>query len=252
MIVQGDVIKALEKIESVVKGGEPKNAKDLNSANGAADGDEEDGKDLSAPGKDMNATYGNKKEEGKGKTMKSQTPESFYKSLPDQVTAKVEVSDFLKSLVNSISESSDRLSQSIVKSSEAAEARMDDVNDEIESIHKSLANVGIVLKSLCEAVGVISNQEAAAPKAATTATQSTEVVQKSFVDPNAGAEAENPKGEAIYKSLDGKTKEIQKSMISGGIWELVQKGEATDLDMIAFETNNTISPELDGKLRKIL
>lgn len=256
-ITKDDVAKALGRLESGLnKGGEPSDKEDLNSANGAADGGSGDGKDLSAPGSDMNDEYGNKKKKGKDGAMKSQveTPEDFNKSLPPAVETKVEVSDFLKSLVDHNAGCMDSLRDSVVKSDMAAEDRMEEVMEAIEGIQKSQGNIGVVLKAICERIGVIENQPAVAKSTRATDAAAGQPVAKSFVDPAAGAEAPvaPEAGQGMFKSLVGKAPQIQKAAIAESICELVKKGEAADTDVINFETYSYITPELDLKLRSVL
>lgn len=261
MITREDVAQALEAIDTgVMKGGEPSSKEDLNSANGAADGSAGDGKDLSAPGSDMNATYGNTKKKGKDGAMKSQveTPEDFNKSLPPAVETKVEVSDFLKSLVDHNAGCMDKLRDCVLKSEMAAEDRMEEVMEAVEEMQKSLGNVGIVLKAICERIGIVENAPANVAKSQTSADQSQPVAKsvtttdRQFADPNGGSEAGQADEGGMFKSLVGKPASIQKSSIAVAIMDLVKKGEAADTDVINFETYNYITPELDSKLRSVL
>jgi len=257
-ITKDDVAKALGRLESGLnKGGEPSDKEDLNSANGAADGGSGDGKDLSAPGSDMNDEYGNKKKKGKDGAMKSQveTPEDFNKSLPPAVETKVEVSDFLKSLVDHNAGCMDALRDSVVKSDLAAEDRMEEVMENVEGLQKSLGDVGIVLKAICERIGIIENQPASVAKSqtATAPIVKSQTMERQFADPTAGAEANQQQdSQGMFKSLVNHPPQIQKSAIASAICDLVKKGEAADTDVINFETYSYIAPELDSKLRAVL
>ncbi len=250
-ITRDDVLNALEMVEK----GSMAQDENLGPANGAAEGSGSDGKNLDSPGDDMNAKYGNKKKKGKDGAMKSEreTPEDFNKSLPPAVETKVEVSDFLKSLVDHNAACVDKLRDFVIKSDMAAEDRMEEVMENVEDLQKSVGNIGVVLKAICERIGVIENAPAAAPKAETTVAKS-ETAERTFVDPNASSEADATQeaGAGMYKSLVGKPQTIQKSTIAEAICDLVRKGEAADTDVINFETYNYIAPELDSKLRAVL
>ena len=252
MITRDDVANALSAIEKAMDGDDD----DLNSPNGAADGGSSDGKDLSSPGEDMNATYGNKKKKGKDGAMKSQvqTPEDFNKSLPPAVETKVEVSDFLKSLVDHNAGCMDKLRDTVVKSEMAAEDRMDEVMESVEEIQKSLGNFGVVLKAICERIGIIENQPASVAKSQTSATVAkSQTAERNFADMTVSSEAEvTPQGDGMYKSLANKSPAIQKSLIAEAICDLVKKGEAAEEDVINFETYSYVAPELDSKLRSVL
>jgi len=257
-ITKDDVRKALATLEGPLA----KGSSDLNSANGAADGSDSSGKDLSAPGDDMNATHGNKKKKGNG-TMKSQgeTPEDFNKSLPPAVETKVEVSDFLKSLVDHNAGCMDKLRDAVVKSDLANEDRMDEISECIDGLQKSMGQVGVVLKAICERIGIVENQPANVAKSQTAtdaqAQQAAPVAKsvtadRQFADPQGGSEANQSEGDGMYKSLVGKPPQIQKAAIASAICDLVKKGEAQDVDVINFETYSFITPELNTRLRAVL
>lgn len=245
-VTKDDVIAAINRLE---KGGDA----DLNSANGAADGDGDDDS-LKAPGEDMNDSANNKK--GKGDAMKSQkptdAPEDFHKSLPAEVETKVDVSEFLKSLIDHNAQCLNGLRDYVVKGSLDSEDRHQELADSVGSITKSLSNVGLVLKAICERIGIIENK-AEGRKSMTSASDVNKSVDRPFANPNTASEADPASGgEAVYKSLAGKSPHIQKSMISEALCDLVRKGEAKDTDVINFETYSYLTPELDSKLRAVL
>lgn len=247
MITRDDVSKALSKLDlskgEVAKG-------DLGPANGAA---EEDGT-LAAPGEDMNKEKG---ESGKGmegratkentgskekESFKEEGNKSFYDEMPAEVEAKVEVSTFLKSLVDHTAGQINGLRDFVVKSDKAQDARYEDLMDSINGLAKSMGNIGIVLKAVCERIGVIEN-EPMQPKAVVKSA----AVEKTFV-----AMEGAPEGEGLYKSLGNKSPvEVRKS-ISDAMMELVKKGEMKDTDLINFETFGYVTPEADKLLRTIL
>jgi hypothetical protein len=270
MITKEQVSEALNTVtksiqdeggEKVAKGsGSVPQDSDLNSGNGAAqDGDN----DLKAPGDSMNEKYGNKrgkvaKEGDKG--MKKSLPPEFQSELPSEVKAKVEVSTFLKSLVDHVGDNVDGLRDFVAKSDEASETRHEEINDRIDGLYKSMGHIGVVLKSLCEHVGIISQQPAHEPKSQGAA-PAQHAVQKSYaerpsVDPAAQMEAAQPQAEqsggAIYKSLSGKSPAEVRKSISAAMCELVRKGDLAETDVINFETFGHVSAEAHARLAGML
>ena len=232
MLTKDDVKKALREIDD---GLDKSEGADLNSANGAAT---EEGS-LKSVGEDMNDKE-NKK--GEVKTKKSM-PEDFFEQLPEEVETKVEVSSFLKSLVDHTADRVDGLKEFVVKSDEASEVRAEEIQEGVQDLQKSLQNIAIVLKAVCERIGILEN-EPEAQKSVTNEGDGERTFQKS------GAEEEG--SDAVYKSLNGKAPEVQKSMISSAMIDLVQKGKLSDLDVVNFETYGQVSPEADVLLRGVL
>lgn len=235
MITKDDVSKALAKLdlsaeEELAKGDQ----EDLEPENGAAD----EAGSLKSEGENMNDKHDNKK--GKGKIAEK----SFHDDMPAEVEAKVEVSTFLKSLVDYTGSQIDDLRDALVKGDAAQDARFEDIMESVDGLQKSMGNIGIVLKAVCEKIGILESRPAA-PKAVTSVAQT---VEKSFV----GMEADASADDGVYKSLSGKAPiEIRKS-ISDAMIDLVKKGEMSDTDLINFETFGYVTPEADKKLRTIL
>jgi hypothetical protein len=171
----------------------------------------------------------------KSKTKKSE--------LPEEVQTKIEVSDFLKSLVDHNVSGLTRLAEVIAKSDSANDARVNELQDAVESLAKSQANIGIVLKALCEKMGVIENSPARKAPKAETFVKSEAVAERQMAS---GLESEKPE-EKMFKSLS-ENPVIAKSQISNALCDLVMKGQATDMDVINFESAGFISPELVSKL----
>lgn len=223
---------------------------DLNTSNGAADG----GGSLDAPGDNMNGKYGNKKgSKGKmgNKSMEGEksVPEDFEAGLNEEVQAKVDVSQFLRSLVDHTAESHDRLRDFVAKSDEAGDARFEELTEDIGKLTKSLSNVGIVLKAICERIGVIEEKpQVAKSQTAEAVETAARPFQKS--DPTAENALPPQQSEGLYKSLEGKPPHVVKKAIADKLCDLVMKGEAVDTDVINFETYNSLSPELDEKVRQ--
>jgi Sec-independent protein translocase protein TatA len=287
-ISKKDVRKALGALEAVspdiAKGG----AK-LNSAEGAAQEGGGDGK-LRAPGKSMTKVVGGAKKslvvkaeppkeddgdeeeeeeeededddkdsDGGGDdkapppapAIAKSVPPAFRESMPAEIQTKVDVSNFLRSLVDHTAVTVDGLRDALMKSDMANENRIDAVVDAVEGIQKSMGNIGVVLTAICERIGVIENQPAAPARS----------VVKSGAAPVAGGKATErtfeggepaADGGGFYKSLVGKPAHIAKAMVSEAICDLVKKGQAADLDVINFESTGFVPPELAVKLNSAL
>lgn len=279
MITKDSVVKALGALEAASPDLAKGDGGDLGDAQGAAGGGG-DGS-LKAPGTDMNDSAGNKKAKKsfgdggdkappfkkKGKADDdgddddkgddddgdgdSDGMKSFGAGMPSEIKTKIDVSQFLRSLVDHNAATIESMRKAIVKSTAAQADRVEVLLDAVEGLQKSQANIGIVLRAMCERIGVIENQPgvaksqtAAAPVAKSTTAQP---VAREFVD-----NQEQQQEGAIYKSLAGKAAPVQKAMISEAICQLVMKGEAKDTDVINFETYGYVPGELDAKLRSVL
>jgi len=237
MITREDVSKALSKLD-LSKEVDVAKAGDLGPTEGAA---EESGS-LAAPGESMAHEAG----EGKGKEAKEkddkESKKSFYDNLPAEVEAKVEVSTFLKSLVDHTAGQINGLRDFVVKSDKAQDARYEDLMDAVNGLAKSMGNVGIVLKAVCERIGVIEN-EPMKPKAVTQSAG----IEKSFV-----AMPANEGDGMMYKSLANKSGVEVRKAISDAMIELVKADKMSDTDLINFETFGYVTPAADKLLRTIL
>lgn len=234
-----DVLKALNSLQEgndeVVKASD-------------SDLDQPEGADLGNPAKDKlssKAPAPVKKGEGEEEEDDEDMDDSMDKSeLPEEVQTKIEVSDFLKSLVDHNVEGLNKLAGHIAKSDAANDTRFADVTEAIEGLAKSQAKIGIVLKALCEKMGVIENSPARPAAKAETVAKSEAVVERQMA-----SALESEKGEEkMFKSLS-ENPAIAKSQISNAICDLVMKGQATDMDVINFESAGFISPELASKLK---
>lgn len=172
---------------------------------------------------------------------------SFADDMPEEVQTKIDVSEFLKSLVNHTAESVDALREYVAKSDIAHESRYGELADAVEEIQKSQAKIGVVLKAVCERIGIIEKSPARAPKAETEISKS-QVAERQFDNPRAEGSEEQPK---LFKSLS-RDPRVAKSQVSEALCDLVRKGEATDLDVIGFESGGYIKPELVTKLQETL
>jgi len=178
--------------------------------------------------------------------MEKETTKSFAEGLSEEVQTQIDVSDFLRSLVDSTGEAIDGLGERLAKSEDAHIEQYEDLTEAVGGIQESQAKIGIVLKAICERIGVIEAAPANEPKAETDVVKSTEPAERSFENGlDDGGE------EPMFKSLS-KNPLIAKSQVSSAICDLVRKGEAKDMDVINFETSGHIGPEVLNGLKTIL
>lgn len=179
----------------------------------------------------------------KGKAMKK----SFTEDMPEEIETKIDVSEFLKSLVKHTGETIDSLTEYVVKSDKHHSGRYGELVGQVNEIQKSQAKIGLVLKAICEQIGVVKSAPARSVKSDTVA-KSAPVAERKF---NSGLESENATEEKMFKSLSEDPR-IAKSQMSETLCDLVKSGHATDMDVITFESNGFIRPELVGKLKEKL
>lgn len=201
-------------------------------------GDEDDKEDEKKADEDED-----KKDEDKKPDFDFKSKKSFAKSLPKEVKTKIEVSDFLKSLVDHTGESVDGLRGALAKSHKLTHGRLGELEDAVEAVAKSQQNIGVVLKAICEQIGVISKS------AARPAKSTTQQVQKSADRSFKSALNEEGDEQPMFKSLS-KDPIIAKSQISNVLCDLVKSGAAKDLDVINFETSGHVRPELLPQLQE--
>jgi hypothetical protein len=267
-ITSEQVVKALSDLESTLGGDETVSKASEN------DLDQPEGADLGNPAKDkmsdaakakkkaMDADEDSEKsmkkkgdlkilheddedeDEDEGEEMEMKAKKSFEETLPEEIQTKIEVSGFLKSLVDHTAATVDALRETVVKSEMNHEDRYEDLNAIVTDIQKSQAKIGIVLKAVCERIGIIENAPAAVAKSEIVA-KSNGAAERNFATPN---DAEEGK---LFKSLS-ENPTIAKSQISSALCDLVKKGEANDLDVIGFESGGYIRPELVSKLKTTL
>ncbi len=149
--------------------------------------------------------------------------------------------------MNHLADSTDNLREAVVKSGEASEEKYNGLAEKVENVQKSQAKLGVVLKALCEKVGVIAAEPAREPKAETTVSKSG-VVERNFDNPQTEEGAQKPK---LFKSLS-ENPVIAKSQITEALCDLVKSGNAADMDVINFETAGHIKPELVSLLKEKL
>jgi len=247
-----DVMKALDSLQEGFDGETVKKASEQ-------DLDQPEGGDLGNPAKDKmsDAAKGKSCAKGEGEeededSLEDKKEDAFEKKakksfaeVPEEVQTKIEVSDFLKSLVDHNVDGLTKLAGFIAKSDKVQESRYDGICELVEGLAKSQAKIGIVLKAVCEKIGIIENSPAA--KA-----QRSDAVQKSEAAAperlfKSGLETEK-ETEQVFKGLSGDPM-VAKSQLSNALCDLVMKGEAQDMDVINFESAGFIRPELIGKLK---
>lgn len=233
-----DIKKALDVLEGMSKGDQGTNSP-LNSA---------EGDDMGVNrGKPMSDEAKKKKEDEKGKGKESK--KSFSAALPDEVEDQIEVSEFLKSLVDYTGEKVDALSDHLAKSEVAQIEANELLKSELDGLKKSQAMVGLVLKSICEKMGIIENQPARRPKTDMSVSKS-QVADRSFETVD-GNPVTTPKATTIFKSLSSNP-QIAKSQMSETLCNLVKSGNAREEDVIQFEMNGYVRPELISYLKEKL
>ena len=261
-ITQEDVEKALSSLEAVLASDEETVSKasedDLDQPEGADLGNPAKEKMSSAaPGPDKSKKAVKKAEddeegeeyedEGEDdeeeKSMK--TAKSYAEEMPEEIETKIDVSDFLRSLVDHTGNTIDALRESVVKSDAAHGSKFTELAAAVEDIQKSQAKIGVVLKAICQQIGVVKAAPAR-PAKADTVVKSEAAPERKFAS---GLEGEGT--EKVFKSLS-ENPSIAKSQMSKALCDLVMKGEATDMDVIGFESGGYIRPELVTKLKTVL
>jgi len=244
-IKQEDISNALNELNlprGEVQKGVPTDG-DLNSSNGAAD---ESGT-LGVAGENMNDKHDNKKKKGEAK--KSDEPASFEENLPVEVETKVEVSSFLKSLVDHTAQQVNGLRDFVVKSDRAQDSRFEEIMERLDDTSESIGNLGIVLKALCEKVGIIGDKPASS-KSIEGISKSERTFENTLEE--GAVEAPTTSEEGFYKSLAGKDSLTVKKAITDAMCDLVKKGNLSQEDVINFETFSFVTPEANKLLQAIL
>lgn len=260
-VTQEDVLKALASLDAELGDEDVVKASDN-------DLDQPEGADLGNPAKDKMSDEAKSSKKSKDKDaddkpafMKAEDEEedeqeedmkdkgmkkSFNEDMPEEIETKIDVSEFLKSLVKHTGETIDSLTEYVVKSDKRQEGRYEGLVDQVNEIQKSQAKIGLVLKAICEQIGVVKSAPARSAKTETVA-KSAAVAERKF-----DSGLEDDKGEEkMFKSLSEDPR-IAKSQMSETLCDLVKSGHATDMDVITFESNGFIRPELVGKLKEKL
>lgn len=164
-----------------------------------------------------------------------------FAELPTEVQEQVDVSAFLKSLVEHTGATIDALSEAIVKSEVAHDARLSGLSEQISGIQNSQAKIGLVLKALCEKAGILSSAPARSTKSETVA-KSGDVAERKF------AQEENSGEEKMFKSLSSNPMEA-KGQITDALIDMVKSNVCSDMDLINFESTNYLRPEVVAHLK---
>ena len=243
-VTQEDVLKALASLDAEL-GEDVKKASD-------DDLDQPEGADLGNPAKDKMSSAAKAAKKGddedyeqEGEDM-NKMKKSFKEDMPEEIETKIDVSEFLKSLVKHTGETIDSLSEYVAKSDKNHETRYGSLAEEVKEIQKSQAKIGLVLKAICEQIGVVKSAPAHAAKTETIA-KSAPVAERKF---DSGL-AQEGQEEKMFKSLSEDSR-IAKSQMSEALCDLVKGGVATDMDVITFESSGYVRPELVGKLKEKL
>jgi hypothetical protein len=261
-VTKDQVEKALASLEETLGG----DGEDQVSKASEQDLDQPEGADMGNPAKDkMSDTAKGKKKVAKAEASEEdgdgdeddmemaakakKAKKSFSEELPEEIQTKIDVSEFLKSLVDHTGEVIDGLRTHVAKSDLGHEARYGELSEAVEDIQKSQAKIGVVLKAICQRIGIIENAPARPAKAATeTVAKSAAGSDRKFAS---GLEGDEGKEEKTFKSLS-ENPMIAKSQLASALCDLVKKGEANDLDVIGFESGGYIRPELVTKLKQSL
>lgn len=228
-----------------------------------SDLDQPEGADLGNPVKEKmsDAAKGKKTEKSVEKEEKEESDEESEDSdaddmgkakksmveLPEEIQEKIDVSEFLKSLVSHTSETIDALGEAIQKSEAAQETRIGGLSAQISEIQKSQAKIGLVLKALCEKAGILSSAPARVIKSETQSVAKSDVAERSF----AQEVDENPAEEKMFKSLS-ENPIVAKGQMTDALIELVKSNACSDMDLINFESTNFLRPEVVTLLKSKL
>jgi hypothetical protein len=181
-------------------------------------------------------------EEEEDMDMDMKAKKSFSDGLSDEVQSKIEVSEFLRSLVEHTGDTIEDLRLTVAKSQRVSGERIETLAKSLDELHANQAKIGIVLKAICEKIGVIENTPHQS-KAVTKSEGQEELVDRTF---KSALETENE--EPIFKGLSDNPI-MAKSQITNAMLELVKSGNAEDVDVINFESSGFISPEIQSKLK---
>lgn len=194
--------------------------------------------------KKSEAEYDDEGDEDEEEEMDMKAKKSFSEGLSDEVQSKIEVSEFLRSLVEHTGDTIEDLRLTVAKSQRASSDRIESVAKSLDELHENQAKIGVVLKAICEKIGVIENapQES---KAVVAKSEGEDMpVERTFKSGLDADEGEEP----IFKGLS-ENPMIAKSQITNAMLELVKSGSAEDVDLINFESSGFISPEVQSKLK---
>lgn len=174
---------------------------------------------------------------------KMKMDKSFSETADDEIEGKIEVSDFLRSLHNGIGEHLDAMKDAVNHNADMYKSDVENMRGQLADVQESQANLGIVLKAICERMRIVEDGPARGPKADTVSKGS--VVERDFATNEELNQAEEG---MVLKGLSP-NRHTARSQISAVLADMVIKGEAKDLDLIGFESDGFIPPELQPILQ---
>lgn len=172
----------------------------------------------------------------------SETGDALVKGFNDNepLQKALDVSDFLK-------EQHDELCKSL----RAVGDRMEETDQRRHEFNlvmaKAVHDIGTLVKSMAETFDGFMSQPAAAPKSRGIRTGKTQVMQKSFANPDEPQEPQLRKGEVLSTLLNMHEESIQKGMKGKAV-----NGEDLALATSKYEQTNRISPALLGEVKQRL
>lgn len=167
----------------------------------------------------------------------------------EEISGKMDVSNFLKSVVDQTGGYMDAMKDVIEKSASMYESRTVVIEKQLTDIQENQAKLGIVLKSICEAMRIIEDQPANGPKAETEVKKSDgRHVERNF---ETGTDKGEEEQTGMFPGLSDNPV-IAKSQITFAMVEMVEKGQLKDTDVIAFESGGHIEPDVAMKVQKAI
>lgn len=169
---------------------------------------------------------------------------NFADGTSEEIKGQIDVSDFLKSFYDGMGDYIDKLRVSVEDLTVKSQERMTDVEEMVADVQHAQANIGIVLKAICERMRIIEDQPAHEPKADTVskADGQTAYTERGFQN------NDQEGGEKVNLPGLSENPLIAKAQVTEILSDMVMKGEAKDLDVISYETGGFISPEMAPKV----
>lgn len=202
-----------------------------------------------------------KGQDGADKTGEQQNPDedtemgTEVKSLNARADAeiknKIEVSDFLKSLHEGLNDTLEAMGDVIAKSATVYDGRTKSMEEKLDDVMQYQAKLGVVLKAMCEHLGMLGNQPARGPKAVSTAVTKSGAgtpVERQFADPRAALAAAADKSELFPGLSDNPV--VAKAQLVGVALDLAKSGKIEPTDVINLEMNGHIRPEIVPMIQK--
>lgn len=167
---------------------------------------------------------------------------SFADGTSEEIQGQIDVSDFLKSFYDGMGDYIDKLRDSVENLTVKSQERMGDVEEMVADVQHAQANIGIVLKAICERMRIIEDQPAHEPRADTVAKADGQYAERGFQN------NDQEGGEKVTLPGLSENPLIAKAQVTEILSDMVMKGEAKDLDVISYETGGFISPEMAPKV----